>query len=158
MLSKKVVLSFLSFFLAAGLSFSSSSAAPVKHHHKDAQPEILITKLNNSLSDQRSDELMHFCPIHGELMKGAFCKMKIADLNKPDSAHEEIEECFISIDEGGLPSGSVSFVYQLDHKFVEANVSDNSLIVPSWIFTLSELKGSSDAYSNTPEKPPKYLS
>ena len=157
MLLKKIVLSFLFFFIAVGLSLSSSSAAPANHHHKDGQPEILITKLNDSLSDQLSNEPLHFCPVHGRIMKGAFCKMKIDDQNKPDSAHEEIEECFISIDEGGLPSGSVSVLYQLDHKFVDSK-SDIALIVPSWIFTLSQLNGSSDVYSNTPEKPPKYLS
>ncbi len=152
----KILLFF--FIFATGFNFSYSLAAPIKHHNKDDQPEFLITRLNTSFSDRLSSQPLHFCPVHGRIMKGAFCKMKIASFNDPDSASKNKEECFISIDDVSHPSGAVTDVLHLDYKFAESSLPDTALIRPCCIFTCSEFKDYSQSYFNPPDKPPKHLS
>ncbi|MEE9190415.1 MAG: hypothetical protein V3U16_06555 [Candidatus Neomarinimicrobiota bacterium] len=144
--------------LAVGFNSSPVAAASMEHHNKDGQPEILITRLNISLSDRLSNQPLHVCPVHGRIMKGAFCKMKIDFFNDPDSASKDKEECFISIDDVSHPSGAVTDVLHLDYKFAVSTIPDMALILPCCIFTCSEFKDYSQSYFNPPDKPPKLLS
>ena len=158
----KLLISIIVFSFIAAIAPADALAGNAKDHHRQQSHKIVFSKLivkpNNS---QLLNQPLHFCPVHGEIMKGAFCKMKQmkhASANPPDSAHEEIEECFISIDEGGLPSGTVTNVFHLDYKFVESKVSDITLIIPCWIFFLTQFKDPSQVYFNIPDKPPEYHS
>tara|TARA_B100002003_G_C13813003_1_gene400651 strand:- start:94 stop:579 length:486 start_codon:yes stop_codon:yes gene_type:complete len=158
----KTVMSFLFLIFSAGAGLSYSFAAPIEHHHtENVSHEILITKLNINLSEKPLNQPQHFCPVYGRIMKGAFCKMKQmkhASANPPDSAHEEIEECFISVDEGTRPLGTVTTVIQLDYKFAVSTMLDMALLVPCGVFSCFEFKGYSQEYFNPPDKPPKRLS
>ena len=154
----KIVTSFLFFIFSAGASLSSVLAAPIEHFHKDRSPEIVITKLNINLSDQLFTQPQHFCPVHGRLMKGAFCKMEHSSVNNSKSASKDKRECFISIDDLGRPFETVTTVFQLDYKFAVSTIPDMALLVPCSIFTSSEVKDPSRGYFNPPDKPPELLS
>ncbi len=128
--------------------------------YRDKSHKIVFSKLaikpNNS---QIGNESLHFCPVHGRIMKGAFCKMKQmkhASANGPDTAHEKIEECYISTDDLGHPSGTVAEVLQLEYKFDVFTLPDMILILPDCIFICSDLKIYSHSHFNIPDKPPEY--
>ena len=154
----KIVISFLLFIFSSGAGFSFALTAPIEHYDKDGSPEILITKLDINLPDQLSNQPQHFCPVHGTIMIGAFCKMKHSPDDKMNHASKEKKECFISIDDMSRPLGTVTTVLHLDYKFAVSTMEDMAFIVPCTIFTCSEFKGCSQGHFDPPDKPPKLLS
>ena len=154
----KIVISFLLFIFSSGAGFSFALTAPIEHYDKDGSPEILITKLDINLPDQLSNQPQHFCPVHGTIMNGAFCKMKHSPDDKMKHASKEKKECFISIDDMSRPLGTETTVLHLHYKFAVSTIPDMALIVPCSIFTCSEFKDCSQGHFDPPDKPPKLLS
>ncbi len=130
--------------------------------HRDKSHKIVFSKLTiKPDSSQQSNQPLHFCPVHGRIMKGAFCKMeqmKHASANNPESDSKNKEECYISFDDMGYPSGTVAEVLQLEYKFDVCTLPDMSLILHRCIFICSNFKVYSQSHFNIPDKPPEYHS
>jgi hypothetical protein len=137
-------------------------AANAEQHHPHKSHKIVFSKLTINPSNSRLLNLpLHFCPVHGRVMKGAFCKMKNmkhASINEPDPESRDKEECFISTDAGGFPLRDTTVVLSLDFKFDLSTMSGMALTLPCRIFICSEFKDYSQEYFNSPDKPPEYQS
>ena len=153
----KVLIFLIAFIFSAGVDKVSALSATIKQHLENKPSKLVFSKLTiNPASSQQSIQPLHFCPVHGRIMKGAFCKMKHASANDPESDSKDKEKCFISIDDVGHPSASIAEVLQLEYKFVAYTLAEMRLILPGCIFNVSEFKIYSQEYFNTPDKPPEY--
>jgi hypothetical protein len=85
-------------------------------------------------------------------------QMKHASANNPESDSKNKEECYISFDDMGYPSGTVAEVLQLEYKFDVCTLPDMSLILHRCIFICSNFKVYSQSHFNIPDKPPEYHS
>tara|TARA_B100000315_G_scaffold112081_1_gene102775 strand:+ start:1006 stop:1503 length:498 start_codon:yes stop_codon:yes gene_type:complete len=158
----KLLISIIVFSVIAAVAPVDAMAGNAKDHDRQQSHKIVFSKLtikpNNS---QLLNRPLHFCPVHDDIMKGAFCKMKQmkhTSANDPESDSKNKEECFISIDDVGHHSGTVTDVLHLDYKFDVCTLADMTLILPICIFICSEFKVYSQEYFNTPDKPPEYHS
>tara|TARA_B100000959_G_C14981035_1_gene623506 strand:- start:2049 stop:2546 length:498 start_codon:yes stop_codon:yes gene_type:complete len=158
----KLLISISVFSVIAAVAPVDAMAGNAKDHDRLQSHKIAFSKLTiNPVNSQLLNQPLHFCPVHGRIMKGAFCKMKQmkhASANDPEPDSKDKEECFVLIDDMGLPAGPAAEVLHLDYKFDLSTMSDMALTQPSSIFNCSDFKVYSQEYFNTLDKPPEYLS
>ena len=158
----KLLISIIVFSFMVAIAPVNAMVDNAKDHDRQQSHKIMFSKLTiNPIDSQLLNGPLHFCPVHGRNMRGAFCKMKQmkhASANDPESDSKDKEKCFISIDDVGHPSGTVADVLHLDYKFDLSTMSDMALTQPSSIFICSDFKVYSQEYFNTPDKPPEYHS
>lgn len=143
--------------ISAGSFFSQVLASSITHNHDNISSKIVFSKLDIKSSDRLSNQPQHYCPVHDQILDGAYCKLGFAPFNDPESSSRQ-KEYFIATECGGHPYGSGTAVLQIDHKFSAVVMSDNKMTLPSFVFSYFELIDYSQGYFNSPDKPPKLFS